>query len=118
MAGIDFEKKTSLYEQAKKSLIKFKDCLGVSKGVSSIKQEQVLSEISKDFCTSSSIKGKLISKVKMNGGICNRSTREVSDKQKLLKLKGVGRKKINTHYENTPIQIYRKCHLQNLKIFR
>ena len=56
MAGIDFEKKTSLNEQAKKSLIKFKDCLGVSKGVPSIKQEQVLSEISKDFCTSSTSK--------------------------------------------------------------
>ena len=31
----------------------------------------------------------------MNGEICNRSTREVSDKQKLLKPKGVDRKKIN-----------------------
>ena len=26
--------------------------------------------------------------------------------------------KIVKHYENTPIQIYRKCHLQKLKIFR
>ena len=26
--------------------------------------------------------------------------------------------KLIQHYENTPIQIYRKFHLQNLKIFR
>ena len=28
------------------------------------------------------------------------------------------RREENTHYENTPIQIYRKFHLQKLKIFR
>ena len=28
------------------------------------------------------------------------------------------KQQLGTHYENTPIQIYRKFHLQKLKIFR
>ena len=71
LTGIDFETKPALYEQAKKALIKFKDCFSISSGSNCV--------------------GESVSQFKRQKS----RNRQGKDNQRPIKANGVLRKKIN-----------------------
>ena len=71
LTGMDFENKPALYEQAKKALIKFKDCFSIS--------------------SASNCEGKSVSQRKREKS----QNRQGNDIQSTIKANGVVRKKIN-----------------------